>query len=283
METFELVVNEIKKTLNFWLESFAANLPNILVALVIIALFYIFSSFLAKWAGKLLNRTHLHASLRILLASVLRILVVAFGVFFALGVVGLDKTVVSIMAGVGVLGLALGFAFKDLASNLISGLFIAIQNPFDIGDKIKINNISGTVETIRLRDTILSAGNGQKIYIPNKSFMEDALFNFSQTNEKRFELIVGVSYEDDLGQVLETLKQDLAAISNMKKGKKVSVQVKEFTPNAIMLEIQLWIDVPGIDDVKFTNSAMIAIKTSLQKNGFHIPVSSQPLNPSVVH
>ena len=278
METFEIVVNEINRTMKLWLEGFASNLPNILVAIVIIILFYGLSVVASRWMKKALDKSHLHASLRILLVAIIKIFLVIFGVFFALGVVGLDKTVMSLMAGVGVIGLALGFAFKDLAANLISGLFIAIQNPFDIGDTIKINNITGTVEMIRLRDTILSAGNGQKIYIPNKSFMEDALYNFSQTAEKRFDLNVGVSYEDDLDKVIETLKNDLSKSENLKKGKTVTVAVKEFAPAAVILEINMWIDVPGVDAVEFSNKAMVTIKNSLQKNGFHIPVSVAPLS-----
>jgi small conductance mechanosensitive channel len=278
MDTFELVLNEINKTLKLWIEGFAANLPNILVAVFIIVIFYGLSAFISKWVRKLLDQSSLHASLKVLLSSLVRILLVTFGVFFALGVVGLDKTVVSLMAGVGVIGLALGFAFKDLASNLISGLFIAIQNPFDIGDSIKINNISGTVEMIRLRDTILSAGNGQKIYIPNKSFMEDALYNLSQTAEKRFDLSVGISYEDDLGKVIEVLQQDLSKVANLKAGKKVTVQVKEFGTYSVILEINMWIDFPGVDSIEFSNMAMVQIKNSLQKNGFHMPQSPK-FNP----
>lgn len=276
METFDVFVTEIQNKLELWLETFAANLPNMLVAAVIVALFYFLSMAIGKWVKTSLDKTHLHASLKVLLGATVKIFILVFGIFFALGVVGLDKTVMSLMAGVGVIGLALGFAFKDLASNLISGLFIAIQNPFDIGDSIKIKDVSGTVAMIRLRDTILTAGNGQKIYIPNQSFMNDPLYNLSQTGEKRFDLTIGVSYEDDLEKVIESLKNDLSAIANMKKNKNVIVQVKEFAPTAVLLEINLWTDVPGVDSVDFTNSAMIAIKNSLQKNDFHIPISVIP-------
>lgn len=271
METVDIVFSEINKTLTLWLEAFAANLPNILVAALIVTLFYFLAVFIGGWIRKMLDKTKIHESLKVLLSSAAKILLSVFGIFFALGVVGLDKTVMSLMAGVGVIGLALGFAFKDLASNLISGLFIAIQNPFDIGDSIKIKNISGTVQTIRLRDTILSSGNGQKIYIPNSMFMAEALYNLSQTKEKRFDLTVGISYEDDLAEVVSTLKRDLSNVANLKKDKKIVVQVKEFGQNAIYLEIHLWIDVPGVDSVEFNNTALVTIKNSLRKNGFHIP------------
>lgn len=272
MNTLDIILTQIQTTLHSWLTTFASNLPNILVAAAIVAIFYLISMGVDRWIKSLLNKTHLHASLKVLIAASIRIFLLIFGLFFALGVVGLDKTVMSLLAGVGVIGLALGFAFKDLASNLISGLFIAVQNPFDIGDSIKINNITGTVELIRLRDTILSAGNGQKIYIPNQSFMNDALYNLSQTGEKRIDLTIGVSYEDDLEAVLAALKTDLASVPNLKKFKNVVVQIKEFTPQAVMIEINLWITVPGVDSVEFSNHAMIVIKNSLQKNGFHIPL-----------
>jgi small conductance mechanosensitive channel len=272
MDTIELVMIEIRKTLASWLATFAANLPNILVAVIIIIIFYCISIFLTKWLRSLLDKSSMHASLKVMLISMAKTLLIIFGIFFALGIVGLEKTVVSLMAGVGVIGLALGFAFKDLASNLISGLFIAIQNPFDIGDTIKVNNIVGTVEMIRLRDTIINPGNGQKIYIPNKSFMEDPLYNYSQTGEKLFQLTIGVSYEDDIEQVITTLQRDLKNMADVKKGKDVTILIKDFGPYSVILEIDAWVTVPGVDQNIFTNRAMSMIKKSLEQNGFHVPL-----------
>jgi small conductance mechanosensitive channel len=271
METFELILKEINKTINNWTESFAASVPNILVAIAIIVIFYIISTFLSKWVRKLLNKSHIHISLRMLISSLVKIILISFGFFFALGIVGLDKIVVSLMAGVGVIGLALGFAFQDLASNLISGLFIAVQNPFDIGDYITIKNFSGSVETIRLRDTILLADNGQRIYIPNKTFMEDPLFNYSQMSDKRVDVTIRISYEDDLQKVLELLSRELANMPNKKKGKDVVLYVKEFSLYSILLEVRFWIDVPGIDYIVFTNNVWVKIKYILESNGFHMP------------
>ena len=274
MDTVDEVLKQINDTLNDWMHSFAANLPNILVAIVIIVIFYFIAKLISGWIAKLLNKSHVHESLKVMVASFVRILLFVFGIFFALGVVGLDKTVVSLMAGVGVIGLALGFAFKDLASNLISGLFIAVQNPFDIGDYIKIKDISGTVEMIRLRDTILISDNGQRIYIPNKSFMEEPLYNNSQMSAKRIDLTVGISYDDDLDQAVDILTKELNQIPNLQKDKKVVVMVKEFAATAVLIEVRLWIDVPGMDAIEFSNKVLMKIKTILNKNGFHIPRST---------
>lgn len=271
MDTLDLILRKINTTLNTWMISFAENIPNILVAVLIIVIFYYFAKFLAKWVTKILNKSHIHISLRLLIDSLVRILLVTFGVFFALGVVGLDKTVVSLMVGVGVIGLALGFAFKDLASNLISGLFIAIQNPFDVGDSITIKDISGSVETIRLRDTILLSDSGQRIYIPNKSFMEEPLFNSSQMTAKRIDLKISVAYDDDLEAIIEKLNFELANTPNLKKDHKPKVVVKEFGTNSVLLEIRFWIDVPGIDSIDFANLMSVKIKSILKNNGFHIP------------
>lgn len=274
MDTIDEVIKQINDTLENWMQSFAANLPNMLVAIVIIIVFFFIAKLISGWVAKLLNKSHIHESLKLMMASFTKILLVVFGIFFALGVVGLDKTVVSLMAGVGVIGLALGFAFKDLASNLISGLFIAIQNPFDIGDYIKIKDISGSVETIRLRDTILIADNGQRIYIPNQAFMEEPLFNYSQMSAKRIDLTIGISYEDDLEQAVDILEKEMNQVSNLQKGKKVVVMVKEFAAYSVLLEVRLWIDVPGMDAIEFSNKMLVKIKSILNKNGFHIPKPS---------
>ncbi len=93
-------------------------------------------------------------------------MVIALGFLFALSIVNLDKTVTSILAGVGVIGLALGFAFQDIAANFISGLFMASNKPFQIGDIIEVEGITGKVTAIKLRTTEMKTFQGNDVIIP---------------------------------------------------------------------------------------------------------------------
>ena len=91
-----------------------------------------------------------------LLTSIIKSLIVVFGIFIALDFVGLKGTVTSLLAGAGIVGLAIGFAFQDMTENLIAGIAMGIRKPFEIGDVVKAEGVFGTVEEINLRNTLVS-------------------------------------------------------------------------------------------------------------------------------
>jgi small conductance mechanosensitive channel len=106
----------------------------------------------------------------------------------ALDIMELNKTVSSILAGVGIIGLALGFAFQDLTSNFISGAFIALKRPFDVGHTIETNGFVGTIEEIELRSTTLRTSSGLHVIIPNKEIFQKPIINYSLTDSRRVEI-----------------------------------------------------------------------------------------------
>ena len=118
-----------------------------------------------------------------------------------LSILQLDKAVTSILAGAGIIGLALAFAFQDIAANFISGIFISFRKPIKLGDVVKINDYMGKVEQINLRDTIILTFQGQMVIIPNKDVFQSPIENYSLLGRRRLDLVVGVSYGDDLEKV----------------------------------------------------------------------------------
>ena len=90
-----------------------------------------------------------------LVKTVIYVLILGIGLFAALSVLNLDGTVTSLLAGAGIIGLALGFAFQDIAANFISGVLLSTRHPFGIGDIIETNDFFGTVQKLNLRNTII--------------------------------------------------------------------------------------------------------------------------------
>lgn len=127
----------------------------------------------------------------------------------ALIVLGLSKTVTTLLAGVGILGLALGFAFQDIAENFIAGVLMAFRRPIYIGDLIESNDFVGTVEEINLRTTVIRTADGKHVLIPNSEVLQNSIVNFSRSSELRVDLACGVSYGDDLAGGV-TLEEALA-------------------------------------------------------------------------
>ena len=131
-----------------WTEQFAKLLPNFVLAVIVLVIFLFFGKLARNISEKLLNKTLRNRSLSSLVSKVIYIIVITIGAFVALGLLNLDKTVTSLLAGAGIIGLALGFAFQDIATNFIAGFFMAIKRPFRIGQVIHCEGHSGIIRRI---------------------------------------------------------------------------------------------------------------------------------------
>ena len=198
---FNKVYQLINQKLALWLHELIRLIPNILLAALVLVL----GLFLAKWFKSLITRflgriTH-NATINNLIISIINITFIGIIVFTVLSILQLDKAVTSILAGAGLLGLALAFAFQDIAANFISGIFISFRKPFRVGEIVQLKEYMGKVEEINLRDTVLRLFQGQKVIIPNKDVFQNPIENFSVLGKRRMDITIGVSYGEDLERV----------------------------------------------------------------------------------
>lgn len=252
-----------------WGESLLMMLPNAVLALVIVLISGIVARLAAGLAERLLRRAVRNDQLLGLIRIVTRILVLCGGVFLALSVLDLDKTVTSLLAGVGVVGLALGFAFQDIAANFMSGILLASNRPYEVGDWVKLAGFEGTVESVDLRSVTLRAFSGESVILPNKDVFQNPMINFR--GAKRVVVDVGVDYDSDLDSVLAIAKEAIEPFHGA-EGKNPDVHVVGFGGSSIDLKLRFWI--PG-DDPKGTlqrrTEAMIAVKKAFDANDIGIP------------
>ena len=275
------IINEgttkLFEKLEFWGVTIVKMLPNIVAAFVILFVFWTLSSFVYKWSKKLLVKTHLNESLEHLVANSAKIATVILGFILSLSVVELHKTVISMLAGVGVIGLALGFAFKDLAANFMSGLMLAISTPIEIGDVIKISGIQGTVVDIRLRDTIIRNFYGQNVYIPNKEFTENELINYSQFGRRKVTVEVGIGYEDDPAEGVKIVNETLLNVDGVLSDPAPACFVKSLGDSSVNLFAEVWFTYPGGSFYQVRHDVTIAVKNALEDAGFSIPFPMRTL------
>lgn len=112
-----------------------------------------------------------------LISTIMTVVIVIIGLFISLGVLGLDKTVTSLLAGAGVAGLAIGLAFQESLINTISGIVLAVRKNIRLGEHIESNGYNGKVKAVNLRETIIETIEGQMVIIPNKSVIQNPLIN----------------------------------------------------------------------------------------------------------
>ena len=269
----------LSEKLESWVEAAITLLPNIVVAFLIAMLFGVLAKMTGNIVGKLMRRTFESRQIAGLLTSIIKAIVLVAGIFIALDFVGLKGTVTSLLAGAGIVGLAIGFAFQDMTENFIAGIAMGIRKPFDIGDVIEAEGVFGNVKEINLRNTLVETFYGQLEVIPNKILFRNILTNYSYLGYRRIEVPVGISYADDIEKAAEIITNAMNEKDYVIKKEETAVYAESFGDSSINLLLWFWIrypDEPGFMVVR--HDAINTVKTVLEDNDILIPFPIRTLD-----
>ncbi len=255
-----------------WVEALVLMLPNFVVAVVIIIVAVLLARGARHFVLRLLHRVSQYRQVNRLLATATYAIVLLTGVFVALGVLELDKTVTSLLAGVGIIGLALGFAFQDIASNFISGILLSIRRPFRENDIVESNGHMGYVEEITIRATKIRTFQGQIVIIPNKDVFQSPIVNYNLLGVRRIDLSCGVSYGDDLERARELAIEAVSNLDCRDTTRAVELFYDEFGASSINCKLRFWVAFRKQPDFLHAQSeSIIAVKKAFDENGISIP------------
>lgn len=278
---FQTAYERTAEKLRGWLEGFVEMLPNLAVAVLVLLVFWLVAMAAVAATQRALTRLNTRPSIRGLIATVLRISILFTGLMIALGILNLDKALTSILAGAGIVGLALGFAFQDLAANFISGVGLSLHrtHPFKVGDLIETNSVFGTVQQITLRTTDLRTLDGKQITIPNKLIYQDKLTNHSFSGERRIDLLCGISYGDDLEKVRRVSVAAVEGIGNRNRSRPVELYFQEFGDSSINFVVWFWIEFhKQTDYLAAMSEAVMRLKKAFDENDITIPFPIRTLD-----
>ncbi len=265
--------------LDGWLQSLVAMLPNAIVAVLIIIVFFILAKFLRTLSRRLMNRFSDRETINKLFSTFIHLFVIITGLIIALNVLHLDQTVTSLLAGAGIIGLALGFAFQDISANFIAGIIMAFRKPIRVGDIISSQDYTGIVDKIDLRVTIIRTFQGLHVIIPNKDVFQSPVTNFTRTNERRIDLSVGVSYGDDLEKVKKVTLEAVQKLPDIMPDKEVKLYFSEFADSSINFTIMVWIQFSSQPAyLKMKSDVIMAIKKAFDDNDITIPFPIRTLD-----
>src|SRR5215470_18064974 len=195
-----------------WAQNGLLILPNAVIAVLVVVLGWIAGRIISTIVERLVGRFSPNSDVVRLLGFAAYGTLFAGGIFIALGVLHLDKTVTSLLTGVGILGLTLGFALQDVASNLMAGLLIELHHPFRVNDVIETNNFIGRVSRITLRDTEIDQLDGQIVVVPNKEIFNKPVVNHSSASRRRVDFEIKVPPEVDLYEALQLAHDGVSSI-----------------------------------------------------------------------
>lgn len=267
-KAFSLVLEK----LNGWLEEAITLLPNLVVALLVVLVAGLVARLVRKAVRRVLDRTIKTPTISRLISTIAHIAVLFLGVFVALEVLHLEKAVTSLLAGAGVVGLALAFAFQDLAGNLVAGVYLSVKRPMAVGDMVETNGAFGRVKAIDLRNTILHTPEGEAVIVPNKMVFEDVLRNFSTLGAHRMDLQCGVSYASDLERVREVTIEAVKDVPDRIDERGTDFFYTGFGGSSIDFVVRFWVPYSGQASLHSARTeAMIAIKKAFDAEGIGIP------------
>jgi small conductance mechanosensitive channel len=265
--SFENWIPLIEKKLTRWWTYFVQMLPNIILAIIVLTFFAIVARILRKISYNFTLRLSKSISVSSLISGITYALIIVFGITAALEILQLEKTVSSLLAGVGIIGLALGFAFQDLTANFISGAFIAFRRPFEVGHFIETNGFTGCVEEIQLRSTMLKTSTGLFVIIPNKDIFQKPIINYSRTNERRLDLVFIIPNTIDPIFMTTLAEKSLSTPAIRKFAKKIEIFFSAIETPHLKLEIYLWTE--NINPSQFMaarHAAIIALSKMFAEN-----------------
>ncbi|PKR79821.1 mechanosensitive ion channel protein MscS [Brumimicrobium salinarum] len=262
-----------------WVEKIVAMLPNFALAILVLIGFVLVGKLIRNLFSKLLMKALNNQSLSKLLSKILYVTIVVIGAFAALSLLNLDKTVTSLLAGAGIVGLALGFAFQDIATNFIAGFFMALKRPFKVGQVIHCEGHSGVIKHIGIRTTEIASFQGQEIIIPNKMLFQNPLINDSENVYKRIDLMVGVSYGEDLERVRDIAIEAVKDVPNRQEDRDIDLVYLAFGGSSIDFRIMIWVEFKSqLDFLKSQSEAIIAIKKAFDAEDIMIPFPIRTLD-----
>lgn len=269
----------LQSKLNTWFEALIKLLPNIILAAIVLVIGIYIAKFIRKIANKLVSKISNNLTLINLFSSIIHLTILGIVIFTVLSILQLDKAVTSILAGAGILGLALAFAFQDIAANFMSGIFISFRKPLKVGDIVEVKGYMGKILDVNLRDTVMETFKGQVVIIPNKEVFQNPIENYSNLNKRRFDLSVGVSYGENLAEVQRITLEAVSDIEELSKTDETTVFFVEFGDSSINLSVRMWINTPDQPIyMKVGSEAIMKIKKAYDANGIMIPFPIRTLD-----
>lgn len=189
--------------------------------------------------------------------------------FAILGAFGVPLSALSTFLGL--IGLGLSFALRDTIANFIAGLMIMVNQPFKVGDQIATQGEEGTVKDIRIRATDIRTYDGKLVIIPNSQLYNDVVINNTAYDERRFKVIVGVGYDDDVQKAKELAEETLEEISDIEAEPAPQVLVEELGGSSVNLQLRGWTKPSKANMVAVTSDVTQKIKEKYDAEGIDIP------------
>ncbi len=223
---------------------------------------------------KVMNKQKVDKTLETFICNLVGTSLLVVVIIAAIGALGVETT--SFIAIFGAAGLAIGLALQGSLSNFASGVLIVLFRPYRVGDFVEAAGIAGSVEQVQILTTILKTGDNKQIIVPNSQIMDSIITNYSANDTRRVDMVIGVSYDDDLDKVRKTIEELLAAEDRILPEPAPKIAVSELGDSSVNFIVRPWVNTPDYWGVMFDLTE--AIKKRFDKEGISFPYPQQDVH-----
>lgn len=253
------------------------SLPLMGLSLLILIIAWFLARLAIRSARISLEHRNVSPLLRSVLARGAGILVLLLGLYLVFYVAGLTGVALTVLGGTGLLGIAIGIAFRDIAENFLASVFLSVQNPFRSGDLVEIGGTEGFVQRLTTRTTVLMTPDGNHVQIPNATVYKSIIYNYTSNPNRRDDFIVGIGYDDAVTEAQEVALNVLAEHPAILEDPEPLVLVENLGAATVDLHIYFWFDGSQHSPFKVKSSVIRLVKLAFQESGISMPGEQREL------
>ena len=247
------------------------SLPFFAFGLLILSL-SVGAGALATRAARAFLHQRLRAKLlRTIIARGVGVLVFLLGTYIVLRVSGLTQLALTVVGGTGLIGLAVGIAFRDITENFLASIFLSVQRPFETGDLVEVSNVTGYVQQLNMRTTVVMTLDGNLVQIPNATVYKSNVRNFTSNENRREDFVVGIGYDDSINEAQEVARKVLGEHPAVLNDPEPSVLADSLGKATVNLRVYFWLNGREHSWLKVRSSVIRLVKLAFQEHGISMP------------
>lgn len=250
--------------------SVVAYIPVGLLVALLVAILWWLGTLLTRWEAPA-RRLGIDPLIWALLRRVARAGLILIGLLFIFDVLGVSSLVGALLGTAGVVGIALGFAFQDIAENYLAGILMSIRQPFVVNEVIRIDDHEGHVMRMTSRELVLLTFEGNHVRVPNAAVFKSTVVNFSRNLRRRFDFGISVGFREDLAEVSRVGRDVLLQIPGILDEPPPFVRVMEIEEAGISIQFFGWVSQREVDLLKVRSEAIRLVKAAFDEAGIELP------------
>jgi small-conductance mechanosensitive channel len=254
---------------------FVAALPRLVLALVLVALFYGIAKGVRSLIRRNAQRRGEHRTVELAVGRLVQAGILLVGVLIAVTAAFPSFTPANLISTLGIGGVAIGFAFKDIFQNFLAGILILVTRPFRVGDQIRFKEYEGTVEDIQTRATYIKTYDGRRVIIPNGELYTNSVTVNTAFPERRWQYDFGIGYGDDVERARAVILGALRDAEDVSPDPAADVIVVELAGSTVNLRARWWTKSQIADGLKAQDRVLTRVKESLTAAGIDLPFPTQ--------